>query len=157
MSTNTPDHDRTDALTGRESTEAQRATERTEALPATERTDARPDTERAQPQPLPERTEARPPVQRTETLPWTPPPAAYQQSPAPAAGPRAVPEVVRGPYLAPIILGLVCLAVAAAAFAQEIANWSIDWGNVGPLGIVVAGVVLVLLGALGLLSSRRRR
>jgi len=148
VSTNTPDHDRTDALTGQEASESQPATERAEALSSSERTEALPPTER---------TETLPPAQRTETLPWTPPPAAYQPSPAPAAGPPAAPEVVRGPYLAPIILGLVCLLVAAAAFAQEIANWTIDWGNVGPLGIVIAGVVLVLLGALGLVSSRRRR
>ena len=75
------------------------------------------------------------------------------------AGPYAAPEPepVKGPYLAPVILGLVCLLVAAAAFAQELADWSIDWGNVGPLGIVAAGALLVVLGALGLLSSRRRR
>ena len=50
------------------------------------------------------------------------------------AGPYAAPEPepVKGPYLAPVILGLVCLLVAA-------------------------GALLVVLGALGLLSSRRRR
>jgi hypothetical protein len=68
----------------------------------------------------------------------------------------AEPERLRGPYLAPVILGLVCLAVAGLAFAQEVANISIDWGNVGPLGIVAAGAVLVVLGALGLVASRRR-
>lgn len=78
------------------------------------------------------------------------------QTLAPPVPPQA-PPVVRGPYVAPVILGLVCLVIAAAAFAQEIAHWTIDWGNVGPLGIVIAGLVLVLLGGLGLLTSRRRR
>lgn len=67
------------------------------------------------------------------------------------------PEYVRGPYLAPVILGLVCLAIAGLAFAQEIGGLTIDWGSVGPLGIVAAGAVLVLLGAIGLVASRRRR
>jgi hypothetical protein len=80
--------------------------------------------------------------------------AAPQGSGAYAA---AEPELVKGPYLAPVLLGVVCLLVAAAAFAQELADWTIDWGNVGPLGIVAAGALLVVLGALGLLSSRRRR
>jgi hypothetical protein len=158
MSTNTPDHDRTEALPSTEPTEP---TEPTVASPEARTTEA---------SSTPERTESLPAAQRTEALPRTtvaaaPRPGAQQPYPpqqAPAAAPPATslpaaPEVVRGPYLAPIILGLVCLAVAAAAFAQEIANWTIDWGNVGPLGIVVAGVVLVLVGTLGLLSSRRRR
>jgi hypothetical protein len=98
-----------------------------------------------------------PAAERTESVPA--PSAASATARPQGAGSYAAPEpeLVRGPYLAPIILGLVCLAVAAAAYAQEVADWSIDWGNVGPLGIVIAGAVLVVLGALGLLSSRRRR
>ncbi len=154
MSTNTPDPERTESV-------PMPANERTESIPGPERTESMPATERTEAQPAAQRTE---PLPRT-TAPVTSQPVASQPVPrqpyapqqAPAARPPAAPEVVRGPYLAPIILGLVCLAVAAAAFAQEIANWTIDWGNVGPLGIVIAGLVLVLLGALGLLSSRRRR
>ena len=67
------------------------------------------------------------------------------------------PETVRGPYLATGRIGIVCLAGAGLVIAQEIGGLSIDWGNVGPLGIVAAGAVLVVLGLLGLLSSRRRR
>ena len=54
------------------------------------------------------------------------------------------------------MLGLVCLAVAAIVLAQEVGSLSVDWGNVGPLGIVAAGAVLVLFGLAGLLSSRRK-
>ncbi|MDF2093842.1 hypothetical protein P0Y31_15945 [Knoellia sp. 3-2P3] len=103
-----------------------------------------------------------PAADRTETVPAPTAASATTASATAAsrgAGPYAAPEpeLVKGPYLAPVILGLVCLLVAAAAFAQELADWSIDWGNVGPLGIVAAGALLVVLGALGLLSSRRRR
>lgn len=138
MSTNTPDTpdtpDRPDRLEPDETTdmtlhpEPQRTQEPTEALPLGG--------------PQPAAPHGREP-QLTQTL-------------APPVPPQA-PPVVRGPYVAPVILGLVCLVIAAAAFAQEIAHWTIDWGNVGPLGIVIAGLVLVLLGGLGLLTSRRRR
>jgi hypothetical protein len=114
-------------------------------IPEQDRTKALP----AQPtEPAADRTESGP----TRTAASA---TAAPQDPRRYAAPE--PELVKGPYLAPVILGLVCLLVAAAAFAQELTDWTIDWGNVGPLGIVAAGALLVLLGALGLLSSRRRR
>jgi hypothetical protein len=45
--------------------------------------------------------------------------------------------------------------VAVIAIAQEVGSLTVDWGNVGPLGIVAAGAVLVVLGLVGLLSSRK--
>lgn len=99
--------------------------------------------------PLPSDTPAPSPATASSTTTYSP------------AGPEEVvpgqPEYVSGPYLAPVILGLVCLAIAGLAFAQEIGGLTIDWGSVGPLGIVAAGAVLVLLGAIGLVASRRRR
>lgn len=143
MSSNTPDQPGTDEPTDKPTDEPTEkathdmSTERTEVLTGHH---APSGTEPTRPLSA---TPARPAERPTQT----------QLSPAPPVAP----EVVRGPYVAPVILGLVCLAVAALAFAQEIADWSIDWGNVGPLGIVVAGAVLVVLGLVGLLSSRRRR
>ncbi|NNM46574.1 hypothetical protein [Knoellia koreensis] len=67
-----------------------------------------------------------------------------------------VPERPTGPHLPPLLLGVICLAVAGLALWQELADVSIDWGNVGPLGIVVVGAVLVVLGLIGLLGNRRR-
>jgi hypothetical protein len=85
-------------------------------------------------------------------------PVATEPRPGPPQDRPAEPEPgpVKGPYLSTVILGIVCLAVAGLVFAQEVAGISIDWGNVGPLGIVLAGAVLVVLGTLGLVASRRR-
>jgi hypothetical protein len=73
-----------------------------------------------------------------------------------AAWPPAVPERPSGPHAPAIVLGLVCLAVAVIVLAQELGSLSVDWGDIGPLGIVVAGALLVLFGLAGLLSSRRK-
>jgi hypothetical protein len=78
---------------------------------------------------------------------------------APADQPPLEPSVgVRpsGPHLPAILLGLACLVIAGLAMAQELGHLQIDWGNVGPLGIVAAGAVLVVLGLVGLLTARRR-
>lgn len=99
--------------------------------------------------------------ERTEPF-WQPQPAEQPAHAAPAAtvadtttqAPPA--ERPTGPYLPPLLLGLICLAVAGLALWQELADVSIDWGNVGPLGIVAVGGVLVLLGVVGLLGNRRR-
>lgn len=68
----------------------------------------------------------------------------------------AVAKRPSGPHLPAILLGLACLVIAGLAMAQELGHLQVDWGNVGPLGIVAAGAVLVVLGLVGLLTSRRR-
>jgi len=74
----------------------------------------------------------------------------------PAAWPPPVPPRPTGPHLPAILLGLLCLVVAGVVLAQELGNLTIDWGNVGPLGFVAVGAVLVLLGIVGLAGSNRR-
>ena len=73
-----------------------------------------------------------------------------------AGWPPAIPERPSGPHAPAIVLGLVCLAVASIVLAQEVGSLSVDWGDIGPLGIVAAGALLVLFGLAGLLSSRRK-
>ena len=69
--------------------------------------------------------------------------------------PPALPERPSGPHAPAIVLGLVCVVVAGIIFAQELGDLTVDWGDIGPLGIVVVGAVLVLFGLVGLLTSRR--
>ncbi|HEY3534935.1 MAG TPA: hypothetical protein VGK60_05155 [Pedococcus sp.] len=70
--------------------------------------------------------------------------------------PASAPRRPGGPHLPAILLGLACLVIAGLALAQELGHLRVDWGNVGPLGIVAAGALLVVLGLVGLLTSRRR-
>lgn len=81
-------------------------------------------------------------------------PAPVSWAPEPATEPP--PRRPSGPHLPPVLLGIVCLAIAGLAIWQEVTDVQVDWGNVGPLGIVAIGALLVLLGLVGLLGSRRR-
>jgi hypothetical protein len=74
----------------------------------------------------------------------------------PASWPPPVPPRPTGPHLPAILLGLVCLVVAGVVLAQELGNLTINWGDVGPLGFVAVGAVLVVLGIVGLAGSNRR-
>jgi hypothetical protein len=71
------------------------------------------------------------------------------------AWPPALPERPSGPHAPAIVLGLVCLAVAGIILAQELGSLTVDWGDIGPVGIILTGAVLVLFGLVGLLTSRR--
>ena len=84
------------------------------------------------------------------------PAAAAIQTATPAAWPPPVPPRPTGPHAPAVILGLVCLAVSGIVLAQELGNLTVNWGDVGPLGFVAVGAVLVVLGVVGLLSSHRR-
>lgn len=81
---------------------------------------------------------------------------ATHAAPAPAPAEPEQPRRPTGPHLPPVLLGIVCLAIAGLAIWQEVTDVQVDWGNVGPLGIVAIGALLVLLGLVGLLGSRRR-
>ncbi len=72
-------------------------------------------------------------------------PVVQAQQPAPT-----------GPHVPAILLGIISLAVAGLVLAQELGNLTLDWGDIGPLGIALTGGVLVLFGLLGLVSSRRK-
>jgi hypothetical protein len=83
----------------------------------------------------------------TAEIPWTPA--------ATAPAPRAQASRPTGAHWPAIVLGLVCVAIAALALGQELGAFTVDWGHLGPLGIVLVGGVLVVVGLLGLLGRRR--
>ena len=55
-----------------------------------------------------------------------------------------------GPNAAPVVLGLVALALAALTILNETTNLRVDWSRLGPGAIVGIGALLVVLGAIGL-------
>lgn len=84
-------------------------------------------------------------------------------SSAPAATTTATPGATAsddGPWLqgpAPfaIVLGLLGLLVAGGVLVSELTDLTFPWADLGPWTVVAAGLVIVLVGAIGLRSSRR--
>jgi len=68
--------------------------------------------------------------------------------PANVAGKPARPK---GPNAAAVVLGLAALVLAGLIIASETMSLRIDWSQLGPGAIVGIGLVLVVLGAIGLI------
>ena len=56
----------------------------------------------------------------------------------------------KGPNAAAIVLGLVAIVLGGLIIANETMDLRVDWSRLGPGGIVGIGLVLVVLGAIGL-------
>lgn len=99
----------------------------------------------------PASTEPQPEV--TTPAPTATEPAPEVTIPAPTA---TLDERSRrtGPAPVTVVIGLLCIAVAALAFTSEVTDLQIDWAAVGPVVVLGIGAVLILLGLLGM---RRRR
>ena len=69
---------------------------------------------------------------------------------APADGPW-----LPGPAPFAIVLGVLGLLVAGATLLTELTDVRFPWADLGPWTVVAAGLVVVLVGAIGLRSSRR--
>lgn len=57
----------------------------------------------------------------------------------------------RGPNASAIIIGLVAMLFAGLIIAKETMNWRLDWSRLGPGSVVGIGVVMVVIGAIGLI------
>lgn len=56
----------------------------------------------------------------------------------------------KGPNASAIVAGLVAIVLAGLIIANETTAWNVDWSGLGPGAIVVVGVVLAVIGAIGL-------
>ena len=56
----------------------------------------------------------------------------------------------KGPNALAIVAGLVAIVLAGLIIANETTAWNVDWSALGPGAIVVVGVVLAVIGAIGL-------
>lgn len=138
MSTQNEPHDDTLAteVFDREPVTASGASERTAALPTTGG-GAQPTTEEAaRPQPRAPGIQVAP----ESALPPGPPERPYLRGPAPFA----------------IVLGVLGLLVAGSVVLFELSDVSVHWDNLGPWTVVAAGVVVLVVGALGVRASRPR-
>ncbi len=65
-------------------------------------------------------------------------------------------EWLKGPAPFALVLGLLGLVVAGATLLSELADVNVPWDDLGPWSVVAAGIVVLLVGAIGLRSSRAR-
>jgi hypothetical protein len=56
----------------------------------------------------------------------------------------------KGPNASAVVLGLAAIVLAGLLIADETMGLQIDWSRLGPGAIVGIGLVLVVLGAIGL-------
>ena len=88
------------------------------------------------------------------TMTETAPAPAAPGIPAPATPPE--PEWLTGPAPFALVLGLLGLLVAGSVLVGELTDITLPWGDLGPWSVVAAGLVVLLVGAIGLRSSRSR-
>jgi len=65
-------------------------------------------------------------------------------------------EWLTGPAPFALVLGLLGLLVAGSVLVGELTDVTLPWGDLGPWSVVAAGLVVLLVGAIGLRSSRTR-
>lgn len=73
-----------------------------------------------------------------------------EQGKAPVMEQVRQPARPKGPNASAIVLGLCALLVAGLIIANETMRLRVDWSQLGPGAIVGIGLVLVVLGAIGL-------
>ena len=89
-------------------------------------------------------------------------PVQDEVTPSPTNGPQANSPAGRtaapptGPNTSAIVVGLVAMVFAALIIARETMNLRVDWSRLGPGAIVGLGVVMVVIGALGLIRRHDR-
>jgi predicted lipid-binding transport protein (Tim44 family) len=92
------------------------------------------------------------PIQDSVERPTVETPAAKAPTGTmPAATAAARPK---GPNASAIIVGLVAMLLAGLVIAKETMGLSVDWSRLGPGAIIGIGIVMVVLGAIGLVRRR---
>ncbi len=66
------------------------------------------------------------------------------------------PTYLSGPAPFPVLLGLLGLLTALVVLVAEWTELSVPWTDLGPWTIVAVGAVVLVVGAVGLRSSRRQ-
>lgn len=56
----------------------------------------------------------------------------------------------KGPNASAIVAGLVAIVLGGLIIGNETTAWNVNWSGLGPGAVVVVGVVLAVIGAIGL-------
>lgn len=64
------------------------------------------------------------------------------------------PVYLKGAAPTPIIIGLIGLLTLAGCAVWSLTDWSVNWAVAAPVGIVLLGVVIIVLGVAGLRRPR---
>ena len=75
---------------------------------------------------------------------------------APTAATPPEPVWLQGPAPFAIVLGILGLLVAGVTLLRELTDVTLPWTDLGPWSVVAAGLVVLVVGAIGLRSSRAR-
>jgi len=67
----------------------------------------------------------------------------------------SAPARPKGPNASAIVAGLVAIVLGGLIIANETTVWNVDWSGLGPGAIVVVGVVLAVIGAVGIIRRER--
>jgi hypothetical protein len=92
------------------------------------------------------------PIEDSPTPDSPTPDSPTPDSPTPDSG--STPHRPKGPNAAAIVVGLVAMVLAGLIIAKETMGLRVDWSLMGPGAIVGIGVLLVVLGAIGLVRRR---
>lgn len=60
----------------------------------------------------------------------------------------------KGPNAAAVVVGLVAMILAGLVIAKETMDFHVDWSRMGPGAIVGLGLVMLLIGAIGLVRRQ---
>ena len=82
----------------------------------------------------------------------TPTPAGTDVADATAGATEAT--YLSGPAPFPIVVGLLGLLTALGVVVADLTDLTVPWTDLGPWTVVVAGVVILVVGAIGLRGSR---
>ncbi|MEO8518273.1 MAG: hypothetical protein ABI438_03770 [Dermatophilaceae bacterium] len=78
------------------------------------------------------------------------PTKSYEAGADPTKSDVSKPARPKGPNAAAVVLGLFAMVLGGLIIANETMGLHVDWSRLGPGGVVAIGLVLVVLGAIGL-------